>query len=122
MSKVYTVRVGETIRDVVINSTGVLANATATLSNWDKICNANGFTDWTPILMPGQKIIIPSDVITDSNTLNQVNSYPVNNSSIPNYLSVLQTVWDLLTDRWILRTGFWDNTGIWINTDHWQTP
>ena len=23
------------------------------------------------------------------------------------------------TTRWILRTGFWDDTGIWIDTESW---
>lgn len=119
MSSTYTVRVGETMRDVVLNSTGSLANNTDTLENWDLICQANGFTDWTPLLTAGQVLIIPDTVTVDNNTLAQAQVYPFNNSTISGYLAVLQTVWDLLTDRWILRTGFWDDTGIWIDTENW---
>lgn len=108
------------MRDVVINSTGSLANNTDTLKNWDLICQANGFTDWTPLLTAGQVLIVPDTVAIDSNTLTQVTSYPVNNGTIPNYLAVLQTIWDLLTDRWILKAGFWDDSGIWIDTDNWK--
>lgn len=113
MSKTYTVQVNETIRDVVINSTG-------SMKNWDAICQANGFLTWTPTLVAGQSVIIPDSVSIDTNTQENRSSYPANNGTVPGYLQILQTVWDIINNRWILRTGFWDNSGIWINSDVWQ--
>lgn len=49
----YIVKAGETIRDVIINSTG-------TISNWESIIDANGL-DWVPELTTGQKIKVVYD-------------------------------------------------------------
>lgn len=118
----YTVRVGETIRDVVINSTGsiIAINPNGNVvDNWDLILDANGFTDWTPDLMPGQSIIIPDTVFIDQNTLTSRTTYPANNSIISGFLSLIYAIWDLLINNWILLTGFWNDGGVWIDTDNW---
>ena len=70
----YTVKIGETIGDVILNATG-------NLLNWQTILDANNFTDWNPDLYIGQQIIIPSDVDLQLNVLNQLTLYPVNNDS-----------------------------------------
>lgn len=109
----YIVGVGETIRDVVINATG-------NFDNWDTILEANEFNDWTPPLLPGQSIIIPDDVIIDSNTLQDKKAYPANNGALAGGLDALREIFDLLNDRWLLKDGFWDDSGIWIDTDVWN--
>lgn len=78
MSNYYTVRTGETIGDVCLNATG-------TIDNWEEILNANGFTEWTPDLYPGQQILIPDSVELQNNVLVVLTKYPANNDSgIPN--------------------------------------
>ena len=72
---IYTVRSGETLSDVILNSTG-------SILNWEDILNANGFTDWSPELYVGQQIIIPDDIIGQSNVKNVLDTYPANNNSI----------------------------------------
>lgn len=113
MSSFYTVRVNETIRDAVINGSG-------SIINWDTIAKANGFTDWTPALVAGQLVFIPDSIIVDANTLQDKNSYPANNGTVPGFLQILQTIWDLINDNWILKNGFWDDNGIWIDSDNWK--
>lgn len=120
MSSFYTVRVGETIRDVVINATGRLVDGNGNPVNWDAIALANSFDTWTPVLTAGQQILIPDTVSIDTNTVKDKETYPANNYKTANYLDILQVVWNLLTDRWILRTGVWDDSGIWIDTEHWK--
>ena len=70
----YIVQAGETIGDVVLNSTG-------NYNNWDAILTANGFTDWTPDLVPGQVIQIPDSIVNvDANNLAQLQTYPAANN------------------------------------------
>ena len=82
----YTVKVGEDISDVILNSTG-------SLLNWDAILQANNFTDWTPILSIGQQIFIPDGVNTtlqlQSNVQRILAKYPACNNS-QNSLSQVQ--------------------------------
>lgn len=113
----YKVGVGETIRDVIINSTGSINNGE--IDNWDLILSANSFDDWTPLLTPGQEIVVPDSVYIDANTLANRQAYPANNSIITGYLAVINAVWSILTDNWILKTGFWNDGGLWIDTDFW---
>ena len=68
----YTIRAGETIKDVCLNATG-------TIDNWEDILNANNFTEWVPDLFTDQKIIISSDVEIQTNVLIITNKYPSNN-------------------------------------------
>lgn len=70
----YTVKNGESITDVVLNSTG-------TLDNWEEILDINGFDTWTPFLLVGQIITIPNDAAIQTNTLNQLKVYPACNNS-----------------------------------------
>ena len=70
---IYTVRSGETLSDVILNSTG-------SILNWEDILNANGFTDWSPELYVGQQIIIPDDIVGQSNVKNVLDTYPANNN------------------------------------------
>jgi len=70
----YIVKNGETITDVILNSTG-------NLDNWEAILEANDFDTWTPSLMAGDVIIIPDTVIIQPNNLSALSSYPANNGS-----------------------------------------
>lgn len=114
MSSIYIVRVNETVRDVVINTTG-----TFTLFNWDLIMKANAFDSWTPSLNAGDQVIIPDGIAIDKNTFQDKSAYPASNGTVPGYLGLLQIIWNIILDRWILRTGYWDDSGIWIDTDKW---
>jgi phage tail protein X len=67
----YTVKDGETITDVCLNATG-------SILYWPDILEANNFTDWTPVLISGQKIIIP-DVQLQTNVLQEISLYPACN-------------------------------------------
>lgn len=120
MSSLYTVRVGETIRDVVINGTGRLTDGNGNPANWDAIAAANAFTTWTPLLIAGQQVIIPDNISIDTNTVKDKQSYPASNYRTANAMDILETVWGLLTDRWILKDGVWDDSGIWIDTANWK--
>lgn len=71
----YTVRYGETISDVILNSTGNIAN-------WDAILTANDFSDWTPQLSAGDVLLIPDGLPVDNDTLAQLAIYPANNRSL----------------------------------------
>lgn len=119
MSSFYTVGVNESIRDVVTNSTGSILGSPTFSGNWDAILTANSFDTWTPLLVAGQQILIPDTVVIDTNTLNQMETYPSNQGTTSGYYAILQAIWNLLDDRWILKTGFWDDTGIWIDEDTW---
>jgi len=90
------------------------------MSNWDAILTANGFDTWTPDLAAGQLVIIPDGVTIDSNSFADKQVYPSCNNGPSNILDVLQQIFDLLTNRWILRDGVWDDTGIWIDTAQWK--
>lgn len=114
MSSVYTVKVGQTIRDVIICGTGSL-----NVGNWDAVLTANGFTDWTPPMNPGQQIIIPDSAALDSNTIADKKGYPSANGQIGGSLAILLTVWAAISSLWILATGFWNDEGIWIDQDFW---
>lgn len=113
MSSIYTVQPGNTIRDVCLNATGSMVN-------WNAICKANGFTTWTPNLLVGQEVIIPDGVQLDVNPFAAFQSYPTSNTNRSNALEVLTQIWNIITDRWILRTGFWDDTGIWEDKAFWK--
>lgn len=109
----YAVKVGETITDVVVNATG-------NLDNWDVILTANGFEDWTPQLVAGQLVQIPDDlVVVDQNAQRQLATYPICNSAVSNILDQIDQIVGLLTDNWILATGFWNDNALWIDTKTW---
>lgn len=108
----YTVRVGETITDVVLNSTGSIAN-------WDLILQANNFTDWVPDLEAGQVIIIPDTVTKDLNALRTLQQYPANNRSVADVYTFIEVIADIITNNWILATGQWNDSAVWIDTKNW---
>lgn len=70
MSTIYTVGNGETIMDVSINATG-------SPNNVGLILDANNIDSWTPVLLPGQEMIIPDNVEIQPNNLLSINVYPV---------------------------------------------
>ena len=112
MPEQYKVKVGETITDVVINSTGSLAN-------WDMILELNGFTDWTPELQPGQTVIIPDNLRIDANTKRQLTMYPACNASVNDVYNKIDAIFSKIFDNWILQTGFWRDPAIWIDNKIW---
>jgi hypothetical protein len=114
----YIVGVGETVRDVIINSSGSFGNGSSN-ANWDVIATGNEWDDWTPSLSPGESIAIPDNVYIDTNTQRNRQTYPANNTSVIGYLTIILAVWGLLINNWILLTGFWNDGGIWIDTDNW---
>ena len=69
----YIVKPGETISDVVLNSTG-------SILNWFKIIDTNEFESWTPALSGGQKIVIPDTIEIQSNVLRELQLYPAFNA------------------------------------------
>lgn len=109
----YTVKPGETITDVVANSTG-------NIGNWDAILTANNFADWTPQLVAGQVIQIPDALVTvDQNVQRQLATYPICNSSVTDVFAQIANIVSLLTDNWILMTGFWNDNALWFDTKNW---
>jgi phage tail protein X len=71
---IYIVKNGEQISDVVMNATG-------NISNWEAVLKANGFTEWVPVLYPGQKITIPNNAIIQTGVKSILINYPANNNS-----------------------------------------
>lgn len=112
-NKIYKVRPGESIADVVLNATG-------SLSNWDLILQANNFTDWVPSLIAGQSIIIPDNCFFDLNTIRELTLYPSCNNFIDQWVSDLNNIFNIFIDNWILKTNFWRDAGIWIDTETWK--
>jgi hypothetical protein len=69
----YTVRAGETILDVSVNSTGSPLNI-------EKILDANNIDTWTPDLVAGTALIIPDNVDLQTNNLRELAEYPISDS------------------------------------------
>ena len=112
MSSYYPVQEGQTITDVVINSTGSIAN-------WDIILQANGFDQWVPQLTPGQMIIIPDTVTYDLNALRNLQDYPANNYSVPDVAEQIAALDALTNNNWILSSGRWNDNAVWQDTKNW---
>ena len=108
----YIVKSGECFSDIVLNATG-------SLLNWDALLEANGLSDWTPILTPGQVLIIPDGLQIDINTVRGLSIYPAVNNSIANIYTKIKNVVDLMLNNWILKTGYWNNEGLWLNDSLW---
>lgn len=113
MSSTYTVKVGETIGDVVLNASGSIAN-------WDAILTANGFTDWTPALIPGQVLIIPDGLTIDLNSQRQLANYPAANSITNSILANIANVFNTIFNNWILQTTYWNDVAVWIDIKTWN--
>ena len=109
----YVVRYGETIGDAVMNSTGNIAN-------WSAILNANGFDNWTPPLVAGQRLTIPAGVVLDLNTLRQLNIYEANNSSVPDVYDKINVIFGKMNPHdWILENAYWNDLGYWRDNAVW---
>jgi len=117
MSSVYTVKQGETLWDVVLNSTGTLGSAT--VNNLDLILSANNLADWTPQLFAGQQITIPDTVIMDLNALRQLQLYPAVNNLSTGIQNQIIGIFDQLNSLWILTTTYWNDLATWIDTQFW---
>jgi len=87
----YLIKGGETITDVVLNNT-------ALLRNWDAILDANGCTDWTPVLLGGQVMIIPESVTIDLDAIEDIKSHPVSNQSVPNLQDQIDAIFATMED------------------------
>lgn len=109
----YPVQPGQTIRDVVLNATGNIANL-------DDILTANNFDDWNPTLTAGQVITIPATVMIDANQLNLLTAYPVCNNAPVDYLTLIDDLFNVLSGNWILSTGFWNPDAVWTPTGLWN--
>ena len=108
----YQVQQGESINDVVINATGTLANLNQVLSD-------NSFSDWNPDLQAGQEIIISDLVTMDSNALLQLNQYPVCNNVSEGIYAQIESIFEELSNLWILSTGFWNDDAPWNDSKTW---
>lgn len=114
-NRYYKVGYGETIVDVVLNSSG-------NIDNWEAILEQNDF-DWIPQLVAGQLVAIPPGVKDDLNAFRALTQYPANNNSENDIYGKIDAIFDILNvtpDKWILFTDFWRDIGIWIDTSHWQ--
>jgi hypothetical protein len=69
----YIAKQGETITDIVINSTG-------SIDNWEAILTANSCTTWTPTITGGSVWVIPDTVVVQNNTLRELQKYPASNA------------------------------------------
>ena len=114
----HKVKQGESITDVVLNSTG-------NLPYWNNILTENSKEDWTPTLSIDEKIFIPSGLTLDHNTTRQLETYPacnmadsfdLNNGSLSDQLNILK---DAVLNIWILKTGLWNDNGIWMDDKNW---
>lgn len=118
MSSIYPVQPGQSIWDVTLNTCGALV--VGDVNNLDEILQANWLLDWTPNLSPGQLITIPDSVSIDINALQQLQLYPVCNSSVSNYLDQINGIFDTLADNWILSTGIWNGDALWLGDGIWN--
>ena len=86
----YIVRVGETIIDAILNSTG-------SLLNWADVLKVNVFDSWSPEVRVNQVIVIPDDYIEQTNNLSLLEQYPANNKpSAPDIDTQISDFLDLI--------------------------
>jgi hypothetical protein len=111
-NKTYKVRPGETITDVILNSVG-------TLAYWNNFLNQNLGSDWTPDLLVNENIEIPKGLLIDGNTTRQLGLYPACNDSVNDIYEQIAIMISIMTDLWILKTGFWNDFGIWMDDKYW---
>ena len=88
----YSVRPGESVSDVVLNST-------ANILNWGSIVSANFYPTWTPSLSAGDKVIVPGTVNINNQNLSVLNLYPDNNASVPGIFTQLYSIFTLLNSN-----------------------
>lgn len=83
----YIVKYGESVIDVVFNSTG-------DISAWSDFLNLNNFDNWTPELFSGELVSTPTVVLPDVQTALQ--QYPSCNISVNDVYSQIDSLFALL--------------------------
>lgn len=86
---VYTVRQGEGISDVVLNSTG-------SISLWSDFLDSNFLPTWTPDLYAGEILQVPDSTTANLNNIRALNTYPANNFSVPDIKQQINAIFDLM--------------------------
>jgi hypothetical protein len=86
LKAVYIAKQGETISDIVLNSTG-------SILNWETLLNLNDLDDWTPTITPGQSYIIEA-IEPQQNVLNALIVYPACN--YPGFGTLLTLISDAI--------------------------
>lgn len=89
MAQNYTVRQGESFWDFVLNSCGDITALSDCL-------NQNFENSWTPIVYSGQILQIPANTTTNLNNIRALNTYPANNFTVPNIVSQINAIFDLM--------------------------
>lgn len=109
---IYNVSVGETLRDVAINATGIYNNVQA-------IANNNGFTDWDTELFPGQQIVVDDALPKDAAALETLTAYPVASGVTGDQYKAVDNLMSFYSNQWILSDGTWNGTRVWTKTGLW---
>lgn len=117
MSSIYIAKLGESIWDVTLNATGAIM--LGDVNNLDEILTANDFDDWNPVLGVGQSILIPDSVNIDPNALQQLQLYPVCNNTVNDLLDKINATFGIMSNNWIMATGFWNDNAVWIDGNTW---
>ena len=118
LSTYYIILQGDSITDAILNLSG-------NLKFWDSFLNENKIADWTPNLLVGQKIKLPTGTLIDQNTTRQLAIYPASNGIYDNGAEItkiedqISSAVGTLPNLWILATGYWNDQGIWIDTSLW---
>lgn len=108
----YIVKFGESLWDVVLNISG-------SLTNLDAVLEANGFTDWVPVIIAGQSIIIPDTIFIDSNNVRELANYPSCNNSVADINAKIISIFASIDYGWILSTGYWNDSQIFKDSKNW---
>lgn len=87
--RTYISKDGETVTDIILNSTG-------NLFNWDLILNANNLTDWTPEINSGQVFIIPSDAKIDLDVLADLVAHSLCNRSVNDLQAKIDAIFAIM--------------------------
>jgi hypothetical protein len=96
----YKTKVGESIFDVCLNSTG-------TLQNINTILDYNEFDNWNPEITAGQTILIPDTIPIQTNVRNELQLRPAVNGQITTFQSQLDIILDILNfDMKYFEDGF----------------
>ena len=84
----YTVKEGQTITDVIMQTTGYNS-----ASNWNSILDANNFDSWCPELIKGQVLNIPDGLTINSIQVQELNIYPpINNMTSQIFIQIIALI------------------------------
>jgi len=115
----YTAKAGETITDVILNTTG-------SLIYWPQFLDANNLDTWTPYINAGDILIIP-DVLADQNTTRDLAIYPASNglfnpADINAQIAAITSLFigGASSLSWILAKKTWNDTAQWIDSQAWN--